>query len=283
MPTLSTLFSSLAQSPAVANALPTIGVILVAMAAIAIVEVLIPLHPRGRWSWEHLVPNLGLTLITFATNFVFNAALLAALIWTESVGFGILHMTNFGLIATIVIVVLALDFAFYVSHVAMHEIPGFWRYHRVHHSDPAVDVTTTIRQHPGESVIRYTFLAFFAIAIGASPVAFAVYRAQSALQGLLEHANVRLPVWVDTLLSFFITSPNMHKIHHARDARFTDRNFGNITSLWDRLFLTFVPAHLGQNIDYGLDGFDEKSQQGLLGLIAMPYREPRIVAEETAA
>ncbi len=171
------------------------------------------------------------------------------------------------------IVVLVLDFSFYVAHVSMHKVAAFWRYHRVHHSDPAVDVTTTIRQHPGESLIRYAFMAVFACVLGASPGAFAVYRAWSALNGLLEHANFRAPLWLDRALSLVTTWPYMHKIHHSRAADQTDTNYGNIFSWFDRLFGTFTPSERGVNIAYGLSGFDDPQTQTTAGLLALPFRD----------
>jgi Sterol desaturase len=70
-------------------------------------------------------------------------------------------------------------------------------------------------------VIRYTYLAAFAFAFGASPLAFTIYRVWSALHGMCEHANIRLPQWLDTAITFVFSSPNMHKIHHSRHQRFT--------------------------------------------------------------
>src|SRR6185295_12935560 len=107
-----------------------------------------------------------------------------------------------------------------------------WRFHAVHHSDPAVDVTTTIRQHPGESVIRYAFMAGCAFVLGVGPAPFAAYRAWSAVHGLLEHANVRVPRGLDSLLSLVVSTPNMHKVHHSRTTSETDSNYGNIFSLF---------------------------------------------------
>jgi sterol desaturase/sphingolipid hydroxylase (fatty acid hydroxylase superfamily) len=149
----------------------------------------------------------------------------------------------------------------------------------VHHSDPAVDVTTTIRQHPGEGVIRYFFMAAFAVALGATPGAFAVYRLWSVLGGLLEHANVRTPRRLDSLLSLVVTTPNMHKVHHSRRADETDTNYGNIFSLFDRLFATFTSAARGVSIAYGLDGYDDRRLQTTAGLLAMPFREEAANAE----
>jgi len=258
------------------SSIAAVGVILAAMAIAAVIETAIPLHARGRWSRDHLGPNLALTFTTFATNIFFNAALVVMLIWLQSSGFGLLHLGALPPLMSVVVVVLVLDFSFYVAHVAMHKIPGFWRFHSVHHSDPAVDVTTTIRQHPGESVIRYAFMGVFAFALGASPAAFAVYRVWSALNGLFEHANIRVPRRLDSLLSLVVTTPNMHKVHHSRTATETDTNYGNIVSVFDRLFCTFTPSERGLNIAYGLDGYDDPAMQTTTGLLALPFRDARV-------
>jgi sterol desaturase/sphingolipid hydroxylase (fatty acid hydroxylase superfamily) len=270
-------------SAAFAPTIPTVGGILVAMAIVAWIETAVPLHVRSRWNRFHVRPNLALTFLTFATNAFLNAALVATLFRLEAHGVGLLRVAALPRLAAGIIAVLALDFSFYICHVAMHRVPAFWRYHRVHHADPAVDVTTSIRQHPGESVIRYGFLAAFAFAIGASPGAFAVYRVWSALNGLLEHANIRVPLWLDGALSLFTTWPYMHKIHHSRTADQSNTNYGNICSLFDRLFSTFTPSRHGERIAYGLDDFDDPAMQTTAGLLVMPFRETLATARDAPA
>jgi len=257
------------------SSISTVGAILAAMAVVALLETALPLHARGRWHQVHLGPNLALTFITFGTNIVFNGALVMTLMWLQPTGLGLLHMFELPALVTVLVVVLVLDFSFYVAHVTMHRIPALWRFHRVHHSDPVVDVTTTIRQHPGEGIIRYAFMAPFAVALGASPGAFAIYRSWSALNALLEHANVRVPLWLDRVLSLVTTWPNMHKVHHSRTGTETNTNYGNIFSLFDRLFFTFTPSRQGVNVSYGLDGFDDQAAQTTAGLLAMPFRDVR--------
>jgi sterol desaturase/sphingolipid hydroxylase (fatty acid hydroxylase superfamily) len=253
------------------SSIASVGVILVAMGVVALVETAIPLHVRGRWNRVHLGSNLALTFITFATNIVFNVALVMTLVSLQYTSFGILRAFAFRPFVNAAIAVLALDFCFYVTHIAMHKTSGFWRFHSVHHSDPAVDVTTTIRQHPGESVIRYAFMAAAAIGLGASPVAFGVYRVWSVLSGLLEHSNIRMPLMLDSLLSLVVSTPNMHKVHHSRAREETDTNYGNIFSLFDRLFFTFTPSRRGVNITYGLDGFNDPEVQTTAALLLMPF------------
>jgi sterol desaturase/sphingolipid hydroxylase (fatty acid hydroxylase superfamily) len=268
----STLASNFVNSAPFQQGFGAIAYVLVVMIAVALVEALIPLHPRND---RHLLSNLALTFLTFGTNLFLNAALVLTLVWLQTFHFGVLPGFTLEPWQALAITVLALDLSFYVVHVAMHKIPGLWRYHQVHHSDAMLDVTTTIRQHPGESLIRYAGLAATAIAIGASPAAFMVYRVWSTLQGLLEHANLRLPVALDSALALVISSPNMHKVHHSRDPRLTDTNYGNITSLWDRLFFTFTPARIGTDIDYGLDGADARRDQSVWGLLMTPWRRAR--------
>jgi sterol desaturase/sphingolipid hydroxylase (fatty acid hydroxylase superfamily) len=154
----------------------------------------------------------------------------------------------------------------------MHRVPILWRIHSVHHSDPTLDVTTTVRQHPGETLLRYVFLSVFAIGVGVSPATLAIYRAWSALNALFEHANIRLPLRLDNLLSLVVVSPNMHKVHHSRMETLTNTNYGNILSIFDRVFATFTSPERGLDIAYGLDGLDDAATQTTLGLLTLPFR-----------
>ena len=70
----------------------TVAFILAGMAVVAVIEVAIPLHARGRWNRQHLGPNLALTLITFATNMIGNVPLVALLAWLEASGRGLLSL-----------------------------------------------------------------------------------------------------------------------------------------------------------------------------------------------
>ena len=266
--------------------LGTIGVILAAMAVVGLIEIVTPLRARTTANGFHLAPNMALTFITFATNLGMNIAVILGLAWAQANEFGVLNQLHVGPIWHALIVVMVLDLSFYVAHVSMHKIAMFWRFHAVHHSDPAVDVTTTIRQHPGEGAIRYIYLALFAIPLGASLPAFAIYRLASVINGLLEHANIRLPRWLDRMLSWLTTWPNLHKVHHSRDQSLTETNYGNLFSLWDRLFGTFTPSRFGAAVEYGLSGTDQASEQTTAALLAAPFRRTAthapVAASDTA-
>ena len=118
------------------------------------------------------------------------------------------------------------------------------------------------------------FSSALAISVGVSPATFAIYRAWSALNARFEHASIRLPHRLDSLLSLVVVSPNMHKVHHSRTEQLTNTNYGNIFSIFDRLFATLTPAERGLDIVYGLDGFDDARTQTTSGLLALPFRAP---------
>jgi len=246
---------------------------LIVMAIVLCIEAVMPLCKRSAWNWRHLFPNLFVTLITFGMGAVLNIGVLAGLIALQQAKLGLFNMISpvSPWIETPA-ALLVLDLAWYLTHVSMHKSRTLWRFHAMHHSDPAVDVTTTYRQHPVEGLVRYSFLTAFAFAAGVSPVAFAIYRIWSVFAGQAEHANVRLPQSLDTAISYVTMSPVMHKVHHSRDPRFTDTNYSQIFSMWDRLFGTCTPARFGGNVTYGLDGFDGKEFQSALGLLRMPFR-----------
>jgi sterol desaturase/sphingolipid hydroxylase (fatty acid hydroxylase superfamily) len=261
--------------------LSSIGSIFAAMALLAFVETLVPLHGRGRWNRAHLTPNLVLTGITFGANLVLNTVLLAIVLRVEDAGFGLVRLLALPPLPAAFVAVAALDLSFYAAHVSWHKIPALWRFHAVHHSDPAVDVTTTIRQHPGETLMRGAVLAAAIVAVGPSVAAFAVYRTAAALNGLLEHANLRVPRRLDAVLALVTTWPNYHKIHHSRAAAETDSNYGNLLSVWDRLFGTFTPPQRGAAVVCGLDGLDRPELQTTSALLAQPFRAGRGAASRS--
>lgn len=241
------------------------------MAVIAGVELAIPLRGRGQWSSRHVAPNLAITLITLASNIALTFPLVIVLVLLERQNLGALRLLALPSVVAAAFGVVLLDFAAYVAHVAMHRVPAFWRFHSVHHSDPTVDVTTALRQHPGETLIRYAFMAGCAIGLGVAPGTLAIYRTWQAINALLEHANIKLPAQFDRLLAFVVVSPNMHKVHHSRMEALTNSNYGNIFSFFDRILFTFTPPERGSEVAYGLDGFDDTATQTTTRLMALPF------------
>ena len=257
----------------------SLTVILATMAFAALIESTAPLFARNAEQRSRYGPNLGLTALVLLSNWALTAAAAAIAFALSLRGPGWMARIALPVAAQIALSVVVLDFFFgYAAHRAMHVSPLLWRVHRVHHSDPFVDVTTAYRTHPFEVLWRFLFLIAPIWVLGIPADAVATYRLLSAINAAFEHANLRLPSSVDTVLSSLWVTPNMHKVHHSRDAVETDTNFGNILSLYDRLLRTFTPSSRARDVVYGLDDLPRAGAMSLRELLALPLRSRDPVA-----
>lgn len=234
-------------------------------------ESIIPLYGFRHSRVRHAMPNVMLTLLLVITNLSlsFSSAYLAN--FSVRHGIGVFLFLGLPPWVHIIFGVLALDLFAYLAHVLLHKSWLGWQFHRVHHSENAVDVSTAFRQHPGETIWRILWQLLAIVGFGIPLWIVVVYLSLSGLNAELEHANIRLNTHVDRWLRLLVVTPNMHKVHHSRDQRETDSNYSNIFSLWDRLFGTYTSSIDFRRLNYGLDGFDVKERQTLSGLLKMPF------------
>jgi sterol desaturase/sphingolipid hydroxylase (fatty acid hydroxylase superfamily) len=192
--------------------------------------------------------------------------------WCREQQFGLVYWTGAGIMGTIVISFLVLDlFGGWMVHIVEHKIKLLWRFHVVHHADNNVDVTTGLRHHPVESVLRGLFF-FAAILVSGAPI-YAVMIFQTILTVFVgfTHANIRMPGKIDEALSWVFISPNMHKVHHHWQQPYTDSNYGAVLSVWDRAFGTFRKLE-PQNIRYGLDRYyPNEEDENFIMLMKQPF------------
>jgi sterol desaturase/sphingolipid hydroxylase (fatty acid hydroxylase superfamily) len=183
---------------------------------------------------------------------------------------GILNAVELPLWLAILVGVLLLDLTDYGRHRFTHAFPPLWRLHRVHHSDVAIDVTTSLRNHPFEILLRPLFLGAAVLVFGIHPLAVLLLPLLQLPVLVFQHANVRLAPAADNVLVWFIVTPGMHLVHHSRAKPQTDSNYATFLSVWDRLFGTFRPTVVPARV--GLDAFDQPPSQTLLGMLATPWR-----------
>jgi len=247
-------------------------IIVAVMVLLTLVEVAVPLFVQTRAQRRRTAVNLGMTALTLTFNAVLTAgaALIAVALSLE--GPGLMARLALPSAVRIAASIVVLDFFFgYLAHRAMHIWPALWRVHRVHHSDPFVDATTTYRTHPLEVLWRFLFMMVPVWVLGIPADVVLIYRLLSAINGILEHANIRPARSLDRVLSRIWVTPNMHKVHHSNDSAETDSNYGNILSLYDRLFGTFTPTDRAVAVVYGLSDAEELRVASLPRLLAMPF------------
>jgi sterol desaturase/sphingolipid hydroxylase (fatty acid hydroxylase superfamily) len=236
-----------------------------------IVEGIVPLANFKYNKIRHAGINLFFTATTIIINFAFALVIVKASEWAIANQFGLLQLTAMPTWVMLIGGLLLLDLVgAYFIHFIEHKIKWMWKFHMVHHADTHVDTTTANRHHPGESVFRAVFTTIGVIICGAPMWLVMLYQSLSAVLSQFNHANMRLPLWLDNVISWVIISPNMHKVHHHYKQPQTDSNYGNIFSIWDRLFGTYNYTPV-DNLRYGLDVLDDSTDEALNYQLKIPF------------
>ncbi|WP_010227219.1 sterol desaturase family protein [Gillisia marina] len=245
-----------------------------------LLEYAAPLFQFNYKKLQHAWPNLFFTGTTVVINFALAFILLMASDWTVNNSFGILHWLDLSLWASVLLSLLILDFfGAWLAHYVQHKIKPLWMLHLIHHTDNHVDTTTANRHHPGESLIRFVFTTLGVVILGAPIGIVLLYQSLSVVFSQFNHANIRLPKKLDTVLSFIIVSPDMHKVHHHLKLPYTDTNYGNIFSIWDRILGTFSKLK-NEEITYGIDTYPDVDSNSKIGrLLKLPFEKYRATSD----
>ena len=241
-----------------------------------IIEGAIPLiQPRyKRNKLRHAAVNFGFTIIHLVIHTFLAIVIITLSDWCKKESFGLVYWMSADALGTIVISLFVLDFfGGWLVHYTEHKLNPLWRFLVVHHTDNNVDVTTGLRHHPIESVLRGVFF-FIAIFVSGAPMyAVMIFQTAAVLFTAFTHANISLPKWIDTTMSVVFVSPNMHKVHHHWRQPYTDSNYGLIFSFWDRMFGTFIKLDPSK-IRYGLDRYyPNEEDENFLLLMKKPFRK----------
>jgi sterol desaturase/sphingolipid hydroxylase (fatty acid hydroxylase superfamily) len=234
--------------------------------------------PDRRQQWRHVVANFSLLAIV-----VFIYSYQPFLLIAQSMPFGQTLLVGWAhpwfdrlplswlwqLVAGLAI----LDCADYFLHKTFHGVPFLWRFHRVHHADPHLDVSTGARAHPLEALLATgSFLVVLSL-VGLPLWIEAMRLVLVNPVSVLQHANVNFPPWLDSFFSPLFVTPEIHRIHHSRSEADFDRNFGQLFSFWDRLFGTYRSPKTGSATSMGLDGCDDLRWNSIFGMLATPFRK----------
>jgi len=254
--------------------LTNVAIILAVMAVGALIETAVPMFAATAGFGARRRANLGLTTVSFFSNWLL-ASIAATAALTLRPG-GLLARLGWPTWLDIVVGVVVLDFSVgYVSHRTMHAWPAMWRFHRVHHSDDFVDVTTTYRTHPVETVWRFLFAIVPVWLLGIPAQAVMIQRLLQATNGVVGHGNIRLRPALDRAVSLLWVTPNVHKLHHSREMSETNSNYANLLTIYDRLLGTYTPSSRAESVVYGLDDGGRMSTASCPGLVAMPFQRPQ--------
>lgn len=248
-----------------------LGWIFVCLLLSWVLEGAAPLVSLPYRKWRHAGVNLIFLGTSVLINTLFGVATVGIFLWAKTHNFGLLYRLDLPTWAELLISVMLLDFvAQWLAHYLLHRVKWMWKFHLVHHSDTKVDATTGTRHHPGDYLVREVFSLITVFVFGI-PVAFYMfYRISTILFTYLTHANITVPTWLDRPLSWVFITPNMHKFHHHFERPWTDTNFGNIFSFWDRLFGTMVYDD-PRKVRYGVDVLRDETDEDVGYQFRVPF------------
>lgn len=239
------------------------------------------------WTWEslrpffelkqdrlrHAVRNLTVALLNAAViGLLFGTVTVLTAEWTVQNRLGLLQLGNSNVTAQFIAGLFLLDGWMYLWHRLNHWVPLLWRFHRMHHSDPHMDVTTATRFHLGEHVISASLRLTLIPILGLSIWQIVVYEMLVVLMTHFHHANISIG-HADRWLRYLVVTPDMHKVHHSRWQTETDSNYAVVLSIWDRIARTFHLNPDPQSINFGLDDFSDDRWQSIRGLLKTPLAD----------
>ena len=228
-------------------------------------------HPSGRL--RHAGRNLAITVLnTVVMGLLFSGLVATVAAWGENQRVGLLRVLTWPVWTETLMAILVFDGWMYLWHRANHFIPFLWRFHRMHHSDREMDVTSATRFHIGELILSSVLRLGVILLLGLNLWQVVLYEVILLPVIQFHHSNVNLPERWDRWLRVLIVSPNMHRIHHSCLQPETDSNFSSIFSFWDRLAHTFRLRADASTIKLGLFEFDDRQWQTLWGMLKTPFR-----------
>jgi sterol desaturase/sphingolipid hydroxylase (fatty acid hydroxylase superfamily) len=229
--------------------------------------------------WRHAFRNALFIFTNIPGQLLLGLLFGKTIQWTGAAHFGLLYFLPLKnpfllFLASFVL----LDFGEYVYHVTMHKIKRLWMFHAVHHTDDMVDVSTTLREHPGENIIRLSFTLLWVFLCGAVFWVLVLRQIIQVFTTLFAHINYRLPEKTDNIIGLIFITPNLHQVHHHFEQPYTDSNYGDVFSFWDRLFGTFkkLPA---KELIFGVDTYMQSTDTAdFKSLFKIPFGKYRSLA-----
>ena len=229
-----------------------------------------------RWSTNLALAVTGSVLVRLLGLLAAPLVATGAAVLAARHGWGLFNLLDWPAALAFGLSLVALDFAIWLQHVASHKIPLFWRFHRMHHADIDIDLTTGIRFHPIEIAVSMLYKVVWVLVLGVPASAVLAFEVILNACAMFNHANVRLPPLVDRLLRLAVVTPDMHRVHHSVEPDEHDSNYGFNLSVWDKLFGTYRAepraGHLAMTI--GLAPWQDEAPTRLWWSLVLPWILP---------
>ena len=211
---------------------------------------------------------IALSLVPFIAGY-------SGAVAAEENGIGLLNQFALPFWAELALAVIVIDALSYGQHRCLHGWYLLWRTHRVHHSDETMDVATSLRFHPLETLFRATLEAGTILVIGLSPEGILLSFGVLVFFNTITHMNVALPAPIEAVVSRVFVTPSLHRLHHSTAPAHQYSNFGTMLIIWDKIFGTYCPSsELRDDAQFGIEGAEQISPESFANLALDPFRKP---------
>jgi len=252
------------------------GVVATVFVTLLLLETQFSLRQAKYSKAKRFVINAGISAIALATGAYIVAPLAIGLVArASSKSFGLLQIIPLPFVVELVLGLLLLDLTFYYWHRANHAFPFFWRFHNVHHVDPDLDVSTSLRFHFGEVLFSLGFKVLQIYVLGISLPTYLIYELAFQCATLFHHSNVRLPIKIERTLNNIIVTPRMHGIHHSIVKDETNSNYSVIFRWWDLMHGTLRLNVKQSDVVIGVPAYLNPQDNRFLNLLILPFRKQR--------
>lgn len=204
------------------------------------------LHVKKYYTRKETMMNIYLCLVNGGIDLLFRAVYLVILLWFFT--YRIID-TSFNPYLYWPLLFILEDLSFYIEHRVDHYCRFFWAVHVTHHSSEEFNLTTGFRSSVLQPMYRFIYFIPLALA-GFRPVDIVFMYSLTQIYGILVHTQYihKMPRWFEAVF----VSPSHHRVHHASNIRYLDKNMGMVLIIWDRLFGTFQEELKEDPIKYGL-------------------------------
>ena len=213
---------------------------------IGIEIILSNLHVRKYYTLKGTLLNMYLCILNGGVDLLFRAVYIVVLVYAYQ-----FHFISFAVYPFLYWFLLFVfeDFVFYFEHRIDHFCRFFWAVHVTHHSSEEFNLTTGFRSSVLQPLYRFIyFIPLVLLGFRAIDIVFMYSLTQ--IYGILVHTQYinKMPRWFEAVF----VSPSHHRVHHASNIRYLDKNMGMVLIIWDRLFGTFQKEVKEDPIRYGL-------------------------------
>lgn len=219
-----------------------------------------------RWPGNLIIIILDSVLL----KILFPLGIMGIAKWAENSHWGLFNNIEGPRILFYILSFVFLDGAIYAQHVLSHKWNFFWRFHRVHHSDLDLDMTSALRFHPIEILFSTIYKIGLVLIFGIPSEVVIAFEIVLNGMAMFNHSNFAIPHKIEKILRLFFVTPQMHIIHHSIEKNESDANYGFNFSCWDFLFKTYIPRFLSSGI-IGQKKFNRKEDQKISSLLIQPF------------